>query len=107
MEQIPNCSVCGQAMTWKTGVSKTTNKPYAFWGCSTKDANYQFCKGKPILNTLPIVQNDTETHANEKVVATPSSQNSDVLKLILDELRLIAALLEQLTSAAVDKKLGL
>jgi hypothetical protein len=107
MEQAPNCSVCGQVMTWKTGVSKTTGKPYAFWGCNTKDANYQFCKGKPIINTLPSVQIGTETNAKVEKVQTPTKEESDVLKSILDELRLITALLEQLTEVAVDKKLGL
>lgn len=45
--QAPICGVHRVAMTWKTGVSKKTNKPYAFWSCSTKNADGSFCTFKP------------------------------------------------------------
>ena len=41
------CDICYNPMEWKTGVSKKTNKPYAFWGCSTRNQDGSFCKGKP------------------------------------------------------------
>lgn len=43
----PTCGIHGTVMEWKTGVSKTTNKPYAFWGCPSKNADGSFCKYKP------------------------------------------------------------
>ena len=45
--QAPACGVHGTPMTWKTGVSKKTNKPYAFWSCSTRNADDSFCSYKP------------------------------------------------------------
>lgn len=43
----PTCGIHGTKMEWKTGVSKKTNKPYAFWGCPTKNADGSFCQYKP------------------------------------------------------------
>lgn len=45
--QAPTCGIHGTLMTWKTGTSKTTGKPYAFWSCSTKNANGSYCSFKP------------------------------------------------------------
>jgi hypothetical protein len=33
MEPNKICDLCGSPLEWKEGVSKTTNKPYGFWGC--------------------------------------------------------------------------
>ena len=38
------CPVHGTKLVWKTGTSKTTNKPYAFWACITLNADGSFCK---------------------------------------------------------------
>ena len=38
------CPVHGSNLEWKTGISKTTNKPYAFWACNTKNADGSYCK---------------------------------------------------------------
>lgn len=43
----PICGIHNIPMTWKTGVSKTTNKPYAFWACSEKMPDGSWCKFKP------------------------------------------------------------
>lgn len=45
--QAPTCGVHGVPMTWKTGVSKTSGKPYAFWSCSTKNADGSYCRFQP------------------------------------------------------------
>lgn len=47
-KDVPLCSIHQAPMSWKTGVSKTTNKPYAFWACSQKNPDGSFCKGKPV-----------------------------------------------------------
>jgi hypothetical protein len=44
---VPVCQIHQMPMTWKTGVSKTTNKPYAFWSCSGKMPNGTWCSYKP------------------------------------------------------------
>jgi hypothetical protein len=44
----PICGIHKVPMTWKTGVSKSTNKPYAFWACSERMPDGSFCKYKPI-----------------------------------------------------------
>lgn len=38
------CPVHGTQMEWKTGVSKATGKPYAFWGCPTRNADGSYCR---------------------------------------------------------------
>lgn len=43
----PVCQIHNTPMTWKTGVSKTTGKPYAFWSCSGKMPNGDWCSYKP------------------------------------------------------------
>ena len=43
----PMCGIHNIPMTWKTGISKTTNKPYAFWACSGKMTDGTWCKFKP------------------------------------------------------------
>jgi len=45
--QAPSCGIHGTPMTWKTGVSKGSGKPYAFWACSTKNADGTFCSFRP------------------------------------------------------------
>ena len=45
--QAPSCGVHGNLMIWKTGVSKTSGKPYAFWTCPTKNADNSFCTFRP------------------------------------------------------------
>lgn len=42
----PLCGIHGTSMTWRTGVSQKTNKPYAFWACPTKNADGSFCTFK-------------------------------------------------------------
>jgi len=44
----PMCSIHGTPMVWKSGQSKKTGKPYAFWSCETKLADGSFCNGKPM-----------------------------------------------------------
>lgn len=46
-QQAPTCGIHGTQMVWKQGVSKTTNKPYAFWTCPTKNADGSYCNFKP------------------------------------------------------------
>lgn len=41
----PNCGVHGTPMTWKTGVSKKTGRPYAFWSCGEMN-NGMYCDYK-------------------------------------------------------------
>ena len=43
----PICQIHNIPMTWKTGVSKTTGKPYAFWSCSGKMQDGSWCSYKP------------------------------------------------------------
>lgn len=45
--QASTCGVHGTVMVWKTGVSKTSQKPYAFWACNTKNADGSFCQYRP------------------------------------------------------------
>lgn len=44
----PNCSIHGTPMEYKEGISKKSNKPYAFWACSQKLADGSWCNGKPM-----------------------------------------------------------
>lgn len=37
------CPVHGTKLVWKTGISKTTGKNYAFWSCPTKNADGSYC----------------------------------------------------------------
>lgn len=44
----PDAPICGDhhiPMTWKSGVSKKTNRPYGFWGCNEK-TNGEWCTFK-------------------------------------------------------------
>lgn len=41
----PSCGVHGTPMTWKTGVSKKTGRPYAFWSCGEMN-NGMYCDYK-------------------------------------------------------------
>lgn len=49
----PTCGIHGTIMEWRTGTYKNTTAyhkagdQYAFWGCSTKNADGSFCKYKP------------------------------------------------------------
>jgi hypothetical protein len=43
----PTCGIHGQPMEWKSGNSKATGKPYAFWACNTRNADGSFCNFKP------------------------------------------------------------
>lgn len=43
----PTCGIHGTPMVWKSGTSRTTNKPYAFWSCPTKNADGSYCNYKP------------------------------------------------------------
>lgn len=45
--QTPVCGIHGTPMEWKTGTSKKTGKPYAFWSCATRNADGSFCSYKP------------------------------------------------------------
>ena len=45
----PVCGIHGTPMSWKTGVSKKTNKPYAFWGCASPNADGSYCTYKPSM----------------------------------------------------------
>jgi hypothetical protein len=42
----PTCPVHGATTVWKEGVSKKTGKPYAFWGCTEKNADGSYCSAK-------------------------------------------------------------
>lgn len=42
----PVCGIHQAQATWKTGVSKKTGKPYAFWSCSERNADGSFCTFK-------------------------------------------------------------
>lgn len=44
MNQI--CGIHQTEMTWKTGVSNKTGKPYAFWACSQKMPDGAWCSFK-------------------------------------------------------------
>ena len=37
------CPVHGTKLVWKSGTSRTTNKPYAFWSCPSLNADGSFC----------------------------------------------------------------
>ena len=43
---VPTCGIHNIPMIWKTGVSKTTGKPYAFWACSGKMPDGGWCTFK-------------------------------------------------------------
>ena len=38
------CPVHGTPLVWKSGISRTTNNPYAFWSCPTLNADGSFCR---------------------------------------------------------------
>jgi len=65
--QAPICGVHGQPMTWKTGISKSSGKPYAFWSCSIKNADGTYCKYSPPKEgfTQRVIPNPT----NEEVIS--------------------------------------
>ena len=43
----PKCGIHGTEMNWRTGVSKKTGKPYAFWSCPSKNADGSWCNFTP------------------------------------------------------------
>uniref|UniRef100_A0A6H1ZE89 Putative tail protein n=1 Tax=viral metagenome TaxID=1070528 RepID=A0A6H1ZE89_9ZZZZ len=43
--EAPACPKCGAKTVWKAGVSKRTNREYAFWGCPSKNPNGTWCGG--------------------------------------------------------------
>jgi len=43
----PTCGIHGTPMAWKSGISKSSGKPYAFWSCPTKNADGSYCKYTP------------------------------------------------------------
>lgn len=47
VQNAPICGIHGVPMTWKSGISKTNGKPYAFFACSTKNANGTWCNYQP------------------------------------------------------------
>lgn len=46
------CSVHKVESAWKTGTSKKTGKPYAFWACPVKE-NDTYCKAEQIESNAP------------------------------------------------------
>lgn len=44
-EAVPMCGDHHVPMIWKTGTSKKTGRPYAFWGCNEK-TNGEWCTFK-------------------------------------------------------------
>jgi hypothetical protein len=47
LPQAPICEIHKTPMTWKTGVSKKTNKPYAFFACNQRNVDGSFCNYHP------------------------------------------------------------
>jgi hypothetical protein len=45
-QTIPVCGIHNIPMVWKTGISKATGKPYAFWACSGKMPDGGWCTFK-------------------------------------------------------------
>ena len=45
MSTNATCPIHGTPLVWKAGTSKTTNKPYGFWACPTRNADGSYCKG--------------------------------------------------------------
>lgn len=45
VQEVPMCGVHNVPMTWKTGVSKKTGRPYAFWSCGEMN-NGMYCDYK-------------------------------------------------------------
>ena len=45
----PICGVHNIPMSCKSGTSKTTGHPYAFWGCSLKSQDGNWCNFKPVV----------------------------------------------------------
>lgn len=41
------CAIHNVEMNWKTGNSKSTGRPYAFWSCSEKMPDGSWCPWKP------------------------------------------------------------
>jgi len=46
VNEAPLCSVHGTKKVWRTGTSKKTGEPFAFWACPTKNADGSFCRSK-------------------------------------------------------------
>lgn len=66
---MERCPIHKVDLEFKEGVSKTTGKPYAFWGCSIRDNN-GWCKYKPPAETTNAGQfsrSVDELAAREKV----------------------------------------
>jgi len=42
----PVCAVHGVTMKWRSGTSKTSGKPYAFWSCPEKNPDGSYCDYK-------------------------------------------------------------
>jgi hypothetical protein len=45
-QATPVCGIHHTQAVWKTGVSRKTGKPYAFWSCPTKNPDGSFCQFK-------------------------------------------------------------
>lgn len=43
----PVCGVHGSTMEWKSGISKKTGKPYAFWSCPVRNNDGSWCSFTP------------------------------------------------------------
>ena len=57
----PVCAIHGVPMVWKSGISKKTGKPYAFWGCDVRNPDGSYCVFNPSLPvTKGVVNTQTE-----------------------------------------------
>lgn len=65
----PLCTVHNVNALWKTGVSKTTNRPFAFWSCPQRNPDGSYCKTKWPEATAPQAKFDDELSQSSAMMA--------------------------------------
>lgn len=109
----PHCQLCGAEMVWREGTSKSTGKPYAFWGCPTKNPDGTYCKGSvnpKMGHTQPYKppyrpQTAPQSVPLPRTVGELVKPESDALKLILEGIKEINDKLDWIQRNVVDKDL--
>ena len=81
--EAPQCEVHSVPMVWKTGVSKKTNRPYAFYSCACKNPDGSWCSYRPPEGTP---EPKTSSVSNDAVVAL-LTEIRDMMKAKIDEIK--------------------
>ena len=71
------CSLHKTASIWKTGNSKSTGKPYAFWSCSQPPVNGEYCKAVQVEDSNNSLSAQASAQAFEASLKDKESTSVD------------------------------